>query len=296
MNTTPKVSIIIPTMATRKREMTLKRSIDSIRNSSSQLIEIIVVVNGKRFDQDLCGWLKMQPDVRFEYISAPSLPNALLRGRELVEAPFFSILDDDDEYIGMCTDVKLTAMASFPHADLLVTNGYLRQQGGVDELLYSNLHNVPSQPLISLFEATWLNSCNALYRSSSINSEFFHDYHQYIEYTWLAFKIAMAGKNICVLDEPTFRCFDTPGSLSKSDAYKNAKLRLYNRMLSRRPPREVTRLILKKISSAYHDESVRALHEGHWMRALIFHLRSLALPNGHRYFSYGRRLLPGWPK
>jgi glycosyltransferase involved in cell wall biosynthesis len=186
------VTTIIPTMATRERAPALRRAVESIRRSSTEAVEIIVVVNGARSDAELCEWLRSQPDVHFEYVAQPSAPNAVLRGRELVRTPFFSTLDDDDEYLDGALDIRLAAIESAPDVDVVVTNGYLHC-AGTDARYYDDLAQVPHDPLASLFASNWLHNCNTLFRSATIGREYFADFHPFVEWTWLAFRLAMAG-------------------------------------------------------------------------------------------------------
>jgi hypothetical protein len=64
----------------------------------------------------------------------PSAPNAVKRGREFIKTPFFSTLDDDDEYLPGSTDLKLAVLKSNPKLDLIVTNGY-RRRNEIDEIV-----------------------------------------------------------------------------------------------------------------------------------------------------------------
>lgn len=291
----PSVSTIIATMAAPERAALLKRAVTSVRHASIGPIAIIVVVNGDRSDPMLCSWLQAQQDIHLEVVAIPSLPNAVLRGRELVKTEFFSTLDDDDEYVTGGIDIRLEAMSSGSRPDVVVTNGHRRVQG-LDILSYTRLEQVPTSPLEALFHTTWLQSGNALYRSATVGTELFSDHHAYAEWTWLAFLLALNGKRIAVVDVPTFICHDTPGSLSKSTAYRDASLALYWRMLEASPPPAVVRLIQRRIQAAWHDRSYHALTEGKNWEALRYHLRSLAGAGGFRYLSFSRRLLPGWPK
>lgn len=289
------VSTIVATMAAANRATSLKRAIASIRSSSSGAIRIIVVVNGNRRDAALCDWLGAQSDVRLEFLPTPSLPDAILRGRELVETPFFSTLDDDDEYIEGSLDRRLSVMDTPDRPDIVVSNGY-QHSGGIHTLTYENMDGVMTHPLQFLLHTKpWLQSCNGLYRSASIGPDFFKDHHAYAEWTWLAFRLAMAGKKISVLDEPVYICHDTPASLSKSAAYEQAYMSLFHRMLALKPPADVVALIHRKMSAHWHQLSADALRRGEWREALQCHLKSLFLDGGLRYLSYSRRLLPGWP-
>ena len=292
---TPRVTVIVPTMATRARAATLRRALDSIRASAREALAIVVVANGARADPALCDWLRTQRDIRFAHLATPSAPNAVRHGRSLVATPFFSTLDDDDEYLPDATAHKLAALAADPAADLVVSNGY-RHRDGRDEPYYTDLAGVADDPLARLFAANWLHNCNALFRSARVGPEFFADYHPYLEWTWLAFRLALAGRKVAVLDVPAFRYHDTPGSLSKSRAYGETLLALYRRMLAAQPPAAVARLIRCRMGAAWHADSVRALGRGERRRALYCHLRSLCLPGAGRYLAYSRRLAPGWPR
>lgn len=288
--TNAKVTVIIPTMATIERAELLKRAIRSIRVSSVSPILILAVVNGDRKDQGTCEWLQSQADIQFEYNATPSAPAAVCRGRELVQTEYFSTLDDDDEYLGLATDEKLKTMTLDVATDIVVTNGF-RHKNGMDTMFYDNMDAIKSDPLASLMKGTWLHNCNALYRTASVETEYFQDSHPYGEWTWLAFKLAMRKKTIRVLDKPLFRYNDTEGSLSKSEAYSNAYFSLFERMLDLRPPTSIKRQIQIKMGSAWHDAAVIALGQGKNADAWRRHLKSLAQPGGFKYLSFTRYLL-----
>lgn len=292
------VDVIIPTTASSSRAMTLRRAIGTVRASTSRRVRIIAVMNGPGIERAVADWLRQQPDVLCLQNETPSLPLALLMGRQHVTAPYFCTLDDDDEYLPGALDLRLSAMeaamSGSPDASVVVTNGY-RSAGGKDENFYDHLDRVATDPLRALFESNWLNSGNALYRTAAVTVDDFADYNAYAEWTWLAYRLALRGAAIVTVNEPTFRIHDTPGSLSKSAAYANAYLSLYERMLTLRPPRAIRRLVLRRVSASWHDFSVSALHGRAVLDAWKCHLRSLRLPGGMRYLSYTRRLIPGWP-
>jgi hypothetical protein len=287
------VTVIVPTTAQHARFGAIRRCIGSVRASSAQPVAIIAVVNGARSDPAVRAWLQRQPDIRYEYVAAPSAPNAVLHGRGLVATPFFSTLDDDDEYLPGATDLKLAALHADAAADLVVTNAY-QCQDGAEALMYSHLHAVPADPLHTLFEANWLHNGNALYRSAAIGAAYFRDFRPYAEWTWLAYRLALDGRKVATLEQPTFRYHITPGSLSQSEAYFDSYLPLFERMLERAPPKEVAYLIRCKMGASWHHRSARALHERKWRRAVSSHLRSLLLPEGGKYLGYSRHLVTRW--
>lgn len=288
------ITVIVPTLASKSRAAQIKRCVQSIRDSSIDPIKIVVIVNGNRHDAAVVDWLRVQPDIQFEAIPTPSLPNAVLRGRELVATEYFATLDDDDEYLPGSSDLKLAALKAQPDADLVVTNSY-RCVDGSDNILFADFKSILPDPLASLFRIAWLNSGNALYRSSSVQSPYFANFYPYFEWTWLAYQLAMSHKKIHAIDAPCHRYNVTPGSLSASNAQRDAYLGLYERMLSLNPPPQVSRIIRKRMAEAWHDRSADALARGARREALVSHLRSLSLPGGLRYLTYTRRLVPGWP-
>ncbi|HAT32721.1 MAG TPA: hypothetical protein DCW29_18320 [Janthinobacterium sp.] len=290
----PVIDIIIPTTAQSARFTLLQRAIRSIRTATSQPLRIIAVVNGNKHDTALCAWLREQDDILCVFEAFASAPRAVLAGRRRVRAPFFATLDDDDEYLEHAIDLRLDAMAENDEAALIVTNGYMHSSGA-DSMLYTNLEQVARQPLSSLFEANWLNSGNAIYRSARIGVAEFSDYHNFSHWSWLAFNLSLRGVKIGVLDIPTCRIHDTPSSSSKSARYAQSCIPLYRRMLELAPPPAIRRLLLRRLGAAWHDASTMALEERRLLDAWGKHVRSLGLPGGLRYLAYTRKLLPGWP-
>jgi glycosyltransferase involved in cell wall biosynthesis len=288
------VDVIIPTTGSPARAASIRRAVASIRAATSRPVRIIAVVNGGKEDPGIVDWLRQEPGVLVILDARPSLPHALLKGREAVSAPYFATLDDDDEYLPGALDRRIAALEQAPGAALVVTNGY-RHARGRDDAYYNHLPRVATDPLSALFEANWLNSGNALYRTGMVTAADFADHYPYAEWTWLAFRLALRGAAIAVDHTPGFRIHDTPDSLSKSTAYFQAYLDLYDRMLSLRPPLAIRKLIHRRRSATWHDYSVKALQINRRADAWKCHLRCLALPGGLRYVSYTRRLLPGWP-
>lgn len=281
------VTVIIPTTAEFKRTSEIKRCIASIRSSSKLPVHILTVVNGSRFDPGVCNWLKEQTDVQFEYVELPSAPNAVLHGRKLVKTKFFATLDDDDEFVVGSTDVKSEVLRSNADIDLIITNT-MHRRGGNALTWYSRLNEVSEDPLTSMFHQTWLNSGNALYRTSSVGVEFFEDWKPFAEWTWLAFKIAIARKRVGVINEGLNIINVTEGSLSQSIAYERSYLTLFESMLAVNPPPEIADMIKRKISAYWHDRAERLLRERHHISAVLCHLRSMLHPGGLRYMSFSR--------
>lgn len=285
----PKVSVIIPTMASAERAKLLRRAVDSIRESSIAPVRIIVVVNGDRFDSSILEWLQAQPDVDIEWTVCASAPGAVLRGRESVRTEFFSTLDDDDEYLRCTMEQRISLLRANPKADMVIANAYIFSNA-VDRLFYQNLPEVAVDPLISILKKNWLTSGNALFRTKTIGLPYFHSYHPYAEWTWLGFRLALDHKRIVILNEAVCRHNDTDNSLSKSQDYIRSYIPLFQRMLEYSPPPAAARIIRRKISASHHDASVVALRAGRLLEAWRQHWSSLIQTDGLRYLPYTRHL------
>ncbi len=291
MNTqTGQVSVIIRTLADRRRTHSLKRALTSIWLSSQNPVSVIVIVNGRNYDPELTSWLENQANVIVDYISEASVTLATIRGRELVNTAYFSFLDDDDEYLPGSTDLKLAVLQNNPDADLVVTNGWINKNGQ-DFFEDLELDQVEKNPLRALFRENWLHNCNALFRTDTILVEYFSGHKAMVEWTWFAFQLAMSGKKISTLKDPTYRYFDTENSASKSTQYDDSFLSLFDRMLAANPPHEIVQLIKRKIVATWHDRSTRALFDANSPLAWYCHFKSLSYLVGWRYFFYTRHLL-----
>lgn len=287
----------MPTAADSRRRNCIRRCIDSIRGSSSGRVLILAVVNGERVDIEILDWLRSQPDVMVERVRLASSPNAQLHGRRLVTTPYFSFLDDDDEYLPGSTDTKLTALRLSPDADLVVTNGF-RVDSDHHDLMYSHLQAVPSDPLGELFRSNWLASCGALYRSSTIGPGYFENYHKYLEWTWLAFRLVNDGRRVIAVDQPCFTVHASAASLSRSNEYFDAHLSLYHKMLGYSLAPNIARIIKRRIGAHLHHQAELDLRAGKYAPAIKSHLRSLVLPGGLRYLTFSRQFIrgrSGWP-
>ena len=289
IQSTPSVTIIVPTMAAPERQAQLARAIRSIGDAAVEKIKIIVCVNGNRSSADSIAAIEAVPGVNIHRLAEPSLPKAVAFGRSMVETPFFGFLDEDDQLLPGAIDARLRVLLTDEGCDLVVSNGIYRKDG-CDHLMLTGLDAVSKDPLRALFNENWLPSCGALFRTASIGRCYFDDYHEYAEWTWLAYKLAMDGKRIATLDAPTFVVNDTEGSLSTSAPYRSAYLALFERMLERNPPRDILPLVRSRIANQLHGLSCESLERGQISAAIAQHLKSLLLPGGWRYVTYSRHI------
>jgi len=235
--------------------------------------------------------LRNRDDIEIVKIPDGSLVREHLVGRSVVIKDYFSFLFDYDDYLSLGIDERLRLMLEDPTLDVVVTNGYARKDG-LDLLLYSRLRKVASSPLNELFQENWLHNCNHLFRSSSVSIDFFENHHEFMEWTWLGFNMAVRGLKIGILDVPTFRYNDTPNSLSKNPKFAISRIDLYRRMLKMRIPIEVSGVIRERLSSAWHDISEIELRNGNRTKALSAHVRSLLSHwKGMRFLSYTRHFI-----
>lgn len=286
-------TIIIATLALAQRRESLERAIASIRAGNACAPRVLVVVNGDRHDAALLQALRARDDVDLLQIPAPSLPAALQAGRLAVRTPFFGFLDDDDEYLPGAVDARLQALAAEPAAALVASNGF-RRRGGLDRPAMARLTEVAADPLAALFRENWLASCGGLFRAELAPPELFEDISRHFEWTWLAFRLAAAGRHVVTLDVPTFRIHETAGSESRSEAYMLAQVAIHQRMLAHAARPDIVRALRGRLSQAWHDISAYHLRRGALGDAWSAHLHSLRHPSGFKFLSYTRRLLaPG---
>lgn len=288
---TARITAIVPTLAEAARHRSLARAVESLRAATErpEALEIIVVVNGNRWDPTVLTWLDTEP---LEVIRIPegSLPLAQLTGRRHVSAPFFCFLDDDDEYLPGALDLRLDVLEREPGAALVTTNGW-RRIGADDHRVLSGLSGVARDPLAALFEENWLASCGALFRTEAVGVELFEDVQAFLEWTWIAFRISVSGKKVAVLDAPTYRIHDTPGSASKSPRYLASELSLFERMLAMSDRPDIQSVIRKRIQNHWSMRSVEHLRAGDVRGAWRDFRHVLGQPRPWRYASQFVRLM-----
>lgn len=281
------VSVIIPTLAEAKRAQSLLRAIDCILAQEDVKAIPIVVVNGNRFDPGLLEQLKKNLSIKLYLEPISGLVNAHLVGRRLVETPYFSFLDDDDEYLPHALRTRLDVILADHNVDLVVSNGY-RFDGKVRGISASNIVEAEINPFLALLENNWLTSCGGLYRTHKIDTEFFADATEYAEWTFLAFKICLTHK-VAFVNNPSYIINDTEGSISKSVDYSMALTEVLERILELPLPPYVRLEVRRKYGFALHDLSNYFLEEGQRKKALFPHFQSICQPGGVRFILYTRK-------
>jgi hypothetical protein len=286
----PSVTAIIPTFADSARRDSLMRAVCSLIGSTQRArLTITAVVNGNQHRPQILDELKAL-GVKIIRVAEASLPLAILEGRRAVTSDYFCFLDDDDEYLPEAIDIRLAAFEREPGTALVVSNGY-RRIDDIDKVLLEHLPEVPDHPLNALFEENWLASCGGLFRTREVGVEFFERTQEYLEWTLLAFRLALSGKVVSVIDQPTFRIHDSPSSQSKSPATLTSRTALYRRMLCETLPSDIRRTIRLRLGTALSMQSVASLKDDDLPASWKYHLQTLGCPGGWRYGGQTLRLL-----
>ena len=288
------ISVIIPTTCEAARWGSLQRAIRSLRDQRGVCVEVLVVVNGTRFDQTGYEQLRSMKGLRVLYREQGGLPGALRFGRTQVTTPYFAFLDDDDEYMPGALWHRSRPLAVDEGVDYVVSNGY-RSDGESEQLVLESIGRIRRDPLRALIAGNWLASCGGLFRSASVSIDFFDGTTSFLEWTLLAYKLASCRRG-GFIDVATFRIHESPTSLSKSEAYKHAEVDVLRKILDLDLPDDVRRALRMKSGRANHRLSNHHLRAGNLGRAWRYHIASLFGPGGAGYLAYSRKLLPFWPK
>jgi len=285
----PAVAVIIPTTCERVRWASLERAIGGILAQEGVRAQVIVVVNGERYDHACFEALQGMPGVSVLYRTVGSAPLAQAAGRAAVDTPFFAFLDDDDEILPGALATRVAPLVADPALDFVVTNGY-RNRAGIDARAILDSGAIQADPLQALCRQNWMASCAGLFRSSTVGAAYFADPAPFMEWTYLAFRLTL-GLRMRWIDQPTYRINDSPASLSKSERYLRSELEILRRVLALPLPGPVRQAVRHKIGATCHVFSERARGQGQRAEAWRFHLGSLAQPGGWRYLLYSRKLV-----
>jgi len=287
---TETVSVIIPTMATAARAGALERVLASLRSQVGAKALPIVVANGSSRDREVVEWLSRRRDLHLIEREEGSLAKAVAQGRTTVETEFFSILDDDDEYLPEALAIRVSAMESAERPDVAVTSGF-RQIGGSDEPCLPDIESFARDPIAALVQVNWLASCAGLYRTDSIGAEFFATMPNYLEWTYVAFVLALE-KRIAFVGRPTYRIHtETPGSLSKSRQMLLETPSVLRRILELELPVSVRPQMERKYRGALHQAADFELRDRRLVSAWKLHWKSLAYGRGLRYLPFTRHFI-----
>lgn len=283
-----KHTIVIPTLANRPKE--LDRAITSLLTQHGNDAVPLVVVNGNRYDPGLLQHLRERRDIRFHQIDEPSVSGARYAGRKQIDTPYFGFLDDDDEYLPDALLIKHRRFETQSDVDVVVGNGW-RWVGGKKCLAWRDAATIADSPADALVTQNWLASCGALFKTAAVGPEYFKSDLQYLEWTYLAFHLALTRK-LSFVPEPTFIVHDTPNSVSDSDAYIKAQPAVLRHILELEMPQLIRKRLQRKLSTTYHNLSEHYRSRGMMGCAWRCHLRSILGIHGLlRHGLFTRKLL-----
>lgn len=288
---TRSIDVIIPTQAGAKRGRLLIRAIDSVVSQEHIRAVPVVVVNGDQYDRTVLATLAARTDIRLIRVQQPGLFNARRVGFEAVRTEFFATLDDDDAFLPGALSRRLGVIASDKTIDWVVSNGiFVRPEGEVPFI--PDVDAARRDPFGTLLEYCWLSSAGNLFRTASFQGSLF-DAVRSMDLTYIAFGMLASGRRLAFLDEPTFRYFYYPDSLSKDDCYTLPAAEAIRAMMALPVPSWVRAQLARKHRMAMHDVADHYRRKGDRRKAWVAHLRSLAgLREFLRYAAFTRKLLP----
>lgn len=283
------VSVIIPTLGRRERGDLLEEALSSIRCQAGVRALPIVVLNGTRAGPDVERRLREREDVRLLLQDSADLPSALAAGRRSVDAPYFTVLDDDDVLLPGALERRIAALEAEPELDVVVTNGLLRSRRGEERHLVDEAA-IRRDPLRALLEGNWLLQGSWLARSDRVGPDLFRGIPRYLECTFLAVRFASSFRMRWLGEATVVHRTDSPLAESLSPGYVLGQPAALRRILALDLPPDVRRAFERRLADACHDASDLERMEGRLREAWRWHLASLAKRGGWRYLPYTRHL------
>jgi len=284
------VTVIIPTLG--RRPSMLRRAIDSIKIQCDVKVSIIVVLNGNKYSQSLLNDLKQDPKINLLITPIASPTYAFCLGRKHVRTPFFSCLDDDDEYLEDALIVRKNAMESSFSCDVVVTNGYTKKFNQREKTYRDHDFNLfQADPLLSLMKINWLASCGALFRTERVTLQYFDPHQNVMEWTKVAFHLALE-RNVKFVNLPTYIINKTSDSLSDSEVFVKAVPELLTYFMNVPGVRsDIVRLLKKKRTVSYDSLANYYFSRYEYLEGFKQHLKCLTNYSGCWYLTKTPRYL-----
>jgi glycosyltransferase involved in cell wall biosynthesis len=282
----------MPTLARRERAANLRAAVASVRAQRDVHVDIILVVNGDRFDPELVGTFQGTKDIRVIWLARADLPAALLAGRQCVDTEWFAELDDDDLLLPDALIARLKASQGSSDCDAVVSNGIIvdHQQTRLHAATWSE---VERDPLRALMQSNWLQPCAGLYRSAAVTADIVSGMPRYLEWTYLAMRLALASRLRFIQHQGFIYHADTAGSLSKSPEYLLEQPAAIDALLALGLPKDVRHCFERRRTVACNAVAQTHFQNGAFRDAWNWHLQTLRSPGGWRYLLFARRFLSG---
>lgn len=282
------VDVLVRTTCEGSRRKSLQRAVASVVSQRGVAARPVVVVAGAQ--PGSLPRLAARNGIRVHRLGTEASPGrALTIARGLVDAPFFAFLDDDDELLPDALATRVAILRAEPSVQVVVTTGYVAR-GNVRRVHIGDIGRHQGDPLRGIVERCWLASCGGLFRTDAVPQAMFDALPDLCEWTCVAFRLAMASCSIRFVDRPTYVVHDSAGSLSKSDAFVEASLRVLDAMRSAPLSAADRRHLAYKYRATLHTAAERCRRAGNVGRAWRYHLRSLQPPGTLRYAAYTRKL------
>lgn len=286
------ISVIVPTTCQASRAMLLHRAVESICTHSEVSLEVLIVVNGTRYDQQLITVLEQDARLRVIRLEQANVSAARYEGLRQATGDFFCFLDDDDEFLPHALSHRLNIFRQYDSVDVVVTNGFEHRAGSDIPLVTpGSAIEISENPGKSFLRSNWFASPAALFRAKSIDPELFNFSYKYFEWTYLFFSLLSKGKRFCYDEAFSYRKYeDNPLSVSKSMEYSMAYPDFLLSLAELRLEPDINRAIHEKYLTALNSRSVLEMQQGSWGRAWRSHIKCL-LSGGWRYLPYTRKLV-----
>ena len=287
-----RVSVIIPTICSKARAASLTRAIDSVFLSVNLYIQVIVVVNGEKYDLEAIKALNN--DSRLTIIMLPVGNVSLARYEGLMRSAgeFFCFLDDDDELLPDGLTLRANFLKNNNAVDVVVSNGFVSNGGEDIPLVASDkAEQINANKEKAFLEQNWFASCAPLFRASSINPEIFKINLKHFEWTYIFFLLVSLNINLHFIGTVGYRKYeDNQDSVSKSSeyfmAYPGFLLKLFNLNISL----NVKKIIRKKYLTALNGLAKHELSLGLLRRAWGTHFKCVAR-GGWGFLPFTRHLV-----
>lgn len=286
-----RIDVIVPTLARKSRAASLWQAIDTIVTQEYVHAVPLVVVNGNSYDRGLLAALEDRRDIRVLRQERADLPSALNLGVRHVDADLYAFLDDDDELLPGALASRAAMTRANPRLDVVVSNGFRRSDSGLVPI-HESMERFRRAPLYSLLEGTWLASCSGLYRASRVGSEYFATDVAFLEWTYLAFRLART-RRVVFLDHADCVVNSTPDSLSASEAYLHGSMLVLRRMMREAGEPGIKSGLRRKYAAALKALCERELERGSRREAMRWYVLCLTSGAGLRYWTLARHLARG---
>lgn len=284
------VTVVIPSTAIPERFELLLRAIRSVLEQRGVSAIPLVVLNGAQYTAEAERALRANADIQLAVQPERDLPSALRRGRELVQTPWFTSLDDDDLLLPGALAMRVDVLQSNPELDIVATNGLVRQNGR-DTLHMAASHRIGDDALRALARHNWFLPGCWLARSDRVLPELFDGMPRYRECTFLALKMA-SQYNLRWIDEPTVvRYIDSPFAESRTREYLLGQVEAQHGLAALPLPAYLQRSLRWRMAAALHEIADRFWSEGNLEEAWGFHMKSLRAYRGLRFLPFTARLI-----